>query len=73
MILPVLVVAWGMATYITFWTADGRQQLGVLGWLGMTVIVFLVAAMMWLMTGRLPAYIIEVEDEPPTSPRGRAA
>lgn len=61
--LPMLAVMWGIITYVTFGTAEGRQDLGVLGWLGVTLFLLLLGVMLWLMgSGRLPAYIIEIED-----------
>lgn len=62
-IVPMLIVVWGLITYLTFATPDG-SDLGVIGWLAITLILVLVGAVMWLMTsGTLPAYIIEEEDE----------
>jgi hypothetical protein len=60
-VLPMLAVLWAIVTYVTFATPQG-QDLGVLGWLGVTVVILLVGVMLWLMTGRLPAYIIQIED-----------
>ncbi len=63
-VLPILLVAWGMVTYQTFVWPGGREDLGLVGWVGVTVIVVLVGAMVWLMSsGRLPAYIIEESDD----------
>jgi hypothetical protein len=62
---PTLLVVWGVMTYLALMTADGRQELGIVGWLVATVILLLVGGMLWLMTGRLPAYVIELEDEEP--------
>jgi hypothetical protein len=58
-ILPV----WGLATYQVFYTEKGRDDLGLGGWLMMTVVMAAVSAMLFLMgTRKLPAYIIEEED-----------
>jgi hypothetical protein len=62
-LLPILTLIWGMVTFAAFGTASGREELGVVGWLGITLILVLVGVMLWLMaSGRLPAYIIELEE-----------
>lgn len=66
--IPMLLVIWGFMTYSAFGTASGRDELGLVGWLLMTLVFALIAAMFWLMASRkLPAYILELEDddEPP--------
>lgn len=63
-IVPILMLVWGLVTYLTFGAESPTEQLSVAGWAVMTVIVLLVGLMLWLMSsGRLPAYIVEVEDE----------
>ena len=63
-VLPILIVVWGLVTYLTFGGDSPHEQLSVAGWAVMTVILVLVGVMLWLMSsGRLPAYIVEVEDE----------
>lgn len=60
---PMLAVMWGIITYVAFATAEGQQDLGMLGWLGVTLFLLLLGIMFWLMgSGRLPAYIIEIDD-----------
>lgn len=62
-VLPMLAVLWAVVTYAAFATPSGREELGLIGWLGMTIVFALIAAMIWLMgSRRLPAYIIELED-----------
>ncbi|HXH08042.1 MAG TPA: hypothetical protein VNI83_15800 [Vicinamibacterales bacterium] len=62
-LLPMIAVLWAIVTYAAFATPSGRGELGVVGWLGVTVVFGLVALMLWLMASRrLPAYIIEIED-----------
>jgi hypothetical protein len=59
-----LAIAWGVITYQTFGTDKGRQEIGVLGWALITVLLLGVGALIWAMaSGRLPAYIIEEEDD----------
>lgn len=63
-VLPLLAVVWATITYVTFGTPQGREDPGVVGWLAVTVVVVLIGAMLGLMAlGRLPAYIIEVEED----------
>lgn len=58
-ILPV----WGFATYQVFFTEKGRADLGVSGWVMMTLVMAAVSLMLFLMGYRkLPAYIIEDEN-----------
>ncbi len=63
-LIPVLAVLWGVMTYVAFATPGGGEELGMLEWLVITVVLLLVGGMIWLMSsGKLPAYIIELEDE----------
>ncbi|HWP37937.1 MAG TPA: hypothetical protein VNL18_10340 [Gemmatimonadales bacterium] len=63
-VMPMLVLVWGVITYVTFGTPEGREEPGVLGWLVLTVIVVLVGVMVYLMaSGRLPAYILDMDDD----------
>lgn len=65
---PMLLLMWGFITYSVFGTDSGREELGLVGWLLLTLVFALIAAMFGLMTSRkLPAYIFELEDddEPP--------
>ncbi len=63
-----LALIWGIITYAAFGTASGREELGTVGWLGVTLILVLVAVMLCLMAyRRLPAYIIEIEDSDDSS------
>ena len=61
-VLPLLVVVWGVISYITFFSPEGQREFGVLGWVAATIVLGLIATMLWLMTGRLPAYVITIED-----------
>ena len=61
-VLPLLFVVWGVITYLAFFSPEGQRDFGLLGWIAATIVLALVSAMLWLMTGRLPAYIIMVED-----------
>ena len=61
-ISPLLLVGWALVTYQAFGTTAGRDELGVIGWLAITVILVLIGGVVWMMTsGRLPAYVIEHE------------
>ena len=63
-LVPMLALIWGIITYAALATPSGREELGIVGWLGVTLVLVLVGVMFWLMaSGRLPAYIIEeIED-----------
>ncbi len=68
-VLPMLGSVWAVVTYLTFWTADGRQDLGLVGWIVITVMIVLAGVMLWLMaSGRLPTYILEMEIEDDDAP-----
>ena len=74
-ILPVILLMWAFITYSAFATPSGRDELGLVGWAVVTIVLALVGVMLWLMsTGKLPAYIIEIEDteEPSDQSRGRS-
>lgn len=63
-IMPILLLVWAMVTYDTFGTAGGPQELGLFGWLGITLLLALIGGVVWLMAaGKLPAYVIEHEDD----------
>lgn len=63
-VIPILGFVWGVVTYITFGTPKGREEPGLIGWAAMTVLVVVIGVMLWLMASRkLPAYVLEVEDE----------
>jgi hypothetical protein len=65
LILPMLGLAWLAATYAAFFTEEGRGELGIVGWLLITAVMALAGTLLWLMTsGRLPAYFIEIPDDP---------
>lgn len=60
----ILALMWGFVTYSAFFTAQGKQELGVIGWAVTSVVLGAVGAMIWAMTsGKLPAYIVEEEDD----------
>lgn len=59
---PLLAVVWAVITYLTFGTPEGSESPGIVGWVLATAVLLLVGTMLWLMTGRLPAYIIEMEE-----------
>jgi hypothetical protein len=63
-VLGFLAIAWGLITYQVFGTARGREEMGVVGWALITALLLGVGALIWAMaTGKLPAYIIEEEDD----------
>ncbi|MBI2956667.1 MAG: hypothetical protein HYY26_05085 [Acidobacteria bacterium] len=59
-VLPI----WLWTTYAAFFTEKGRDELGIAGWLVVTLVMAAVSVMVFLMSyGKWPAYIIEEEDE----------
>ena len=70
-LLPVLAAVWGVITYVAFGTPQGRNDFGLIGWIGMSIVILLVGVMIWLMgSGRLPAYILEVEEDSDDATKG---
>lgn len=62
-LIPLFLMIFLLVSYLQFFTAEGLGEGGFLGWLLITVIMLGVAIMIWLMSsGRLPAYIIEEEE-----------
>ena len=58
-----VVPIWAFITYQAFYTEKGRAELGLVGWLLLTLVFAAVAVMVFLMGYRkLPAYLIEEED-----------
>ena len=58
-----ILPSWGFATYQVFFTEKGRADLGIGGWVMMTIVMAAVAVMRFLMGSRkLPAYIVEEEE-----------
>jgi hypothetical protein len=69
-ILPLLILVWGVITFIAFATPAGQDELGLFGWIGLTLVLLLIAVMMLLMSsGKLPAYLIELEDDDNAPPK----
>ena len=58
-VLPIIIGAWGMVTYVEFW-GESEEKLGTVGYIILSGVMALIVVMIWLMTsGKLPAYIIE--------------
>lgn len=58
-----IVPIWLWMTYQVFFTEKGRADLGIGGWVVVTLVMAGVSVMLFLMAYRkLPAYIIEEED-----------
>jgi hypothetical protein len=62
-VIPILVAVWVLITYLEFFSASNEEELGMVGYLIMTVVLGVSGVMTWLMTsGRLPVYVMH-EDE----------
>lgn len=62
--IPMMLGIWGFITYLEFFNPDTEEELGLVGYLFMTVLFLGLSVMFWFMsTGRLPAYIIEEETD----------
>lgn len=58
--MPLFIGIWAFITYMEFFNPDTDDQMGLIGYILMSAIFLGLAAMMWLMTsGKLPAYVIE--------------
>lgn len=61
--IPLLTVIWLFLGYLEFFSAT-QEKVGVVGFILFTLIFLGLGIMLWLMSsGRLPAYIIEEEEE----------
>lgn len=59
--LAVLTPTWGWVTYRALFTASGRAEMGLVGWLLMTLFFGVFAVVLVLMgQRRLPAYLLEI-------------
>jgi len=63
MVLGLLAIMWAFVTYSAFFATQARRM-GVAPWALVTALLVLVGGMIWMMSsGKLPAYIIEEEDD----------
>lgn len=63
-IVPFFVGMWGFITYLEFFSPDNTEKMGVIGYIFMTGLFLGLSVMMWLMTtGKLPAYIMEDDED----------
>ena len=59
-IVPLFVGIWLFTTYMEFFSPDNTEELGLVGYIFMSILFLGLGVMMWLMTsGKLPAYIIK--------------
>lgn len=62
--VPLLVAIWVFTTYEEFFGEKAKGDLGITGYIIMTVVLLGVGTMVWFMaSGKLPAYIIEEEQK----------
>lgn len=63
-LVPLFVLMWAFITYLNFFGPEkGRDELGMFGYVAISVILLGLGILMWLLSsGKLPAYIIEDDD-----------
>lgn len=62
--VPLLLGIWVLVTYLEFFSAENDEKLGLVGYVIISGVLLVSGIMMWLMSGgKLPAYIIEEEEE----------
>ena len=62
--MPMFVGLWLFITYMEFFNPKSNDEMGMVGYVFISVLFLGLAVMMWLMTsGKLPSYIIEEEEE----------
>ena len=62
--VPLFVSMWLFITYMEVFNPDNSENLGIVGYVFMSLLFLGVGVMMYLMTsGKLPAYIIEETKE----------
>jgi len=63
-VLPMLVGVWALITYLEFFGESNNEELGMVGYLIMTLVLLGSAIMTWLMSsGKLPVYVMHEEEE----------
>ena len=64
-LIPLFVLIWGLITYLNFFgPQESREELGMVGYIILSIMFLGLGVMMWLLSsGRLPAYLIEEDDE----------
>ncbi len=64
-LFPLYIIIWAFITYIEYFGPENsRHELGTIGFLFISVIFGGLMIMFYLMTsGKLPAYLIEEDDE----------
>ena len=61
-LLPMMLIIWGLVTYLEFFNDSTVERLGVVGYVLVSILFFGLGVLFWLMTsGRLPAYVITEE------------
>lgn len=64
LLIPVLVLIWGLITYQTFGTPGDGREIGLVEWTVITLVLLIVGIAVLLMaSGKLPAYIIKTNDD----------
>ena len=62
--IPMMVGIWLFITYLEYFDDANKDKLGLVGYLFMSALFLGLSVMFWFMTnGRLPAYIIEENEE----------
>ncbi len=63
-VIPVLIGAWVLITYLEFFNGANKDELGMVGYLMMTAVLAGSGVMTWLMSGgKLPVYVMHEEEE----------
>lgn len=62
--VPMMVLIWGLITYMEFFNSSAEEELGMVGYVLLSILFLGLTVMFWLMTsGKLPAYVIKEEDD----------
>lgn len=62
--LLIVFPIWAWITYLALYTEKGRAEMGLGGWLIMTIVMAAVAVMVFLMSyGKRAVYLIEEEED----------
>lgn len=60
----IMLPVWAWITYAAFTDPKTREELGLVGWLVVSIVILGSIVIVFLMSyGKLPAYIIKEEDE----------
>ena len=63
-LIPLFIAIWGVVTWMVWLSGEPRDSEDVAGWWMTTIVLLVVSGLILAMaSGKLPAYVIEVEED----------